>query len=164
MCLYYTNSPPRIAEGFSRFGWIIRKGGKEAHCVSDGSGQPNRGEDCPLKSKCIRSASKKPLEERRKVLYVSRRFAQQREAMEEKINTERGKLLRVNRSIQAEGVFAMTKEDMDFRRFLLRGTVKVAVEWALLSLACNILKLHYKLQDGRLGTGLVIPEPFPAGL
>ena len=120
--------------------------------------------DCPLKSKCIRSASKKPLEERRKVLYVSRRFAQQREAMEEKINTERGKLLRVNRSIQAEGVFAMTKEDMDFRRFLLRGTVKVAVEWVLLSLAYNILKLHHKLQDGRLGTGLVIPESFPAGL
>ena len=29
--------------------------------------------DCPLKSKCIRSASKKPLEERCKVLYVSRR-------------------------------------------------------------------------------------------
>ena len=110
------------------------------------------------------STSKKPLEKRCKVLYVSRRFAQQREAMEEKINTERGKLLRVNRSIQAEGVFTMTKEDMDSRRFLLRGTVKVAVEWVLLSLACNILKLHYKLQDGRLGTGLVIPESLPAGL
>ena len=51
MCLYYTNSPPRIAEGFSRFGWIIRKGGKEAHCVSGGSGQPyNRGEDVTLPS------------------------------------------------------------------------------------------------------------------
>lgn len=58
----------------------------------------------------------------------------------------------------------MTKEDMDFRRFLLRGTVKVAVEWALLSLAYNILKLHHKLQDSRLGTGLVIPASFPAGL
>jgi len=27
---------------------------------------------------------------------------------------------RVNRSIQAEGSFAMTKEDMQFRRFLTR--------------------------------------------
>ena len=120
---------------------------------------------CPLKEKCIRAGgSKKPLEERNKVLYVSKRFASQREAMEEKINSEQGKLLRVNRSIQAEGVFAMIKEDMNFRRFLLRGTVKVEVEWTLLSLAYNVLKLHHKLQANRLGTGLVIPKGFPAGL
>ena len=84
--------------------------------------------------------------------------------MEERINTEEGKLIRVNRSIQAEGVFAMTKEDMGFRRFLLRGAVKVEVEWMLLSLAYNILKLHHKMQKGRLGTGLVVPKRFPAGL
>ena len=120
---------------------------------------------CPLKEKCIRACgSKKPLEERNKVLHVSKRFAAQREAMEERINTEQGKLLRVNRSIQAEGVFAMVKEDMNFRRFLLRGTVKVEVEWALLSLAYNILKLHHKHQNDRLGTGLVIPKKFPSGL
>ena len=120
---------------------------------------------CPMKEKCIRAgSSKKPLEERNKVIYVSRRFAAQREVMEERINTEQGKLLRVNRSIQAEGVFAMVKEDMNFRRFLLRGSVKVTVEWTLLSLAHNILKLHHKLQKGRLGTGLVIPKGYPAGL
>lgn len=120
---------------------------------------------CPLKEKCIRAGgSKKPLEERSKVIYVSRRFASQREAMEEKINSEQGKLLRVNRSIQAEGTFAMVKEDMSFRRFLLRGSVKVEVEWTLLSLAYNILKLHHKLKTNRLGTGLVIPKGFPAGL
>ncbi len=120
---------------------------------------------CPLKEKCIRaSGSRKPLEERNKVLYVSKRFASQREAMEEKINSEQGKLLRVNRSIQAEGVFAMVKEDMSFRRFLLRGAVKVEVEWTLLSMAYNILKLHHKIQTNRLGTGLVIPKGFPAGL
>ena len=58
----------------------------------------------------------------------------------------------------------MVKEDMNFRRFLLRGRVKVEVEWTLLSLAYNILKLHHKLQKGRLGTGLVIPKTFPKGL
>ena len=119
----------------------------------------------PLKEKCIRAGgSKRPLEERDKVLYVSKRFAAQREQMEEKINTEQGKLLRVNRSIQAEGAFAMVKEDMDFRRFLLRGSAKVEVEWTLLSLAYNLLKLHHKLQKGRLGTGLIRPKGFPAGL
>ena len=119
---------------------------------------------CPLKEKCIRAGSKKPLAERNKVIYVSKRFAAQREAMEERINTEQGKLLRVNRSIQSEGVFAMVKEDMNFRRFLLRGQVKIEVEWTLLSLAYNILKLHNKLQKGRLGTGLVIPKNYPKGL
>ena len=120
---------------------------------------------CPLKEKCIRACgSKKSLAERSKVIYVSKRFARQREAMEERINTVEGKLIRVNRSIQAEGVFAMVKEDMGFRRFLLRSAVKVEVEWTLLSLAYNVLKLHHKIQTGRLGTGLIVPKGFPAGL
>ena len=122
-------------------------------------------EGCPLKEKCIRACgSKKPLAERNKVIYVSKRFARQRDEMEKKINTDEGKLIRVNRSIQAEGVFAMTKEDMGFRRFMLRSTVKVEVEWMLLSLAYNLLKLHHKTQKRRLGTGLVVPTAFPAGL
>ena len=58
----------------------------------------------------------------------------------------------------------MVKEDMGFRRFLLRSAAKVEVEWSLLSLAYNVLKLHHKIQTGRLGTGLVVPKGFPAGL
>lgn len=121
--------------------------------------------DCPLKEKCIRACgSKKPLEERHKVIYVSKRFAMQREAMEEKISTPKGRLLRVNRSIQAEGNFAYVKQDLGFRRFLLRGRVKVAAEWLLFSLALNILRLHNKIQNGRLGSGPLLPMGFPAGL
>ena len=120
---------------------------------------------CPLKEKCIRAGgSKKPLAERSKVLNISKKFIRQREEMEEKINSDFGKLLRVNRSIQSEGVFAMVKEDMSFRRFMLRGMVKVEVEWTLLSLAYNILKLHCKIQNRRLGTGLIRPKSFPGGL
>ena len=84
----------------------------------------------------------------------------QREAMEQKISTEEGILLRVNRSIQAEGVFSMIKEDMNFRRFLTRGNSNVMVEWYLVSMAYNLynlLKLHHKAQTGRLGTHLVVP-------
>ena len=117
-----------------------------------------------MKEKCIRAGSKKPLEERNKVIYVSKRFAAQREAMEAKINTPEGKLLRANRSIQAEGTFAFTKQDLDYRRFLCRGTPKVSAEWSLLAIAADILKLHHKLKNDRLGTGLVIPKGFPAGL
>ena len=120
---------------------------------------------CPLKEKCIRACGcKKPLEERHKVLHVSKRFARQREEMEKKITSKEGILLRVNRSIQAEGTFAFAKEDMDFRRFHTRGKEKVTVEWLLLSMAINILKLHFKIQKGRVGTALKVPESFPAGL
>ena len=84
--------------------------------------------------------------------------------MEAKINTLEGKLLRVNRSIQAEGTFALTKQDLEYRRFLCRGAPKVPAEWSLLAIAANILKHHHKLQNDRLGAGLVIPKGFPAGL
>lgn len=107
---------------------------------------------------------KKPLEERHKVIYVSKRFARQREDMDAKISSPKGCLLRVNRSIQAEGNFAYVKQKLDFRRFLLRGNVKVAAEWLLFSLALNILRLHHKIQNGRLGSGLIVPSSFPAGL
>ena len=63
-----------------------------------------------------KKTDKTPLEDRRKRLNVSKYFIQQREAMEKKISTDEGILLRINRSIQAEGVFAMVKEDMNFRR------------------------------------------------
>ena len=109
---------------------------------------------CRCKEKCIRSKSKVSLEERSKRLEVSRYFAAQRQTMEQKISTEEGKTLRMNRSIQAEGVFAYTKTDLQFRRFMLRGKEKVGAEWSLLAMAYNILRMHHKAQNERLGTHL----------
>ena len=40
----------------------------------------------------------------------------------------------------------MIKEDMNFRRFLMRGKRNVTVEWNLISMAYNLLKLHHKIQ------------------
>lgn len=115
---------------------------------------------CPVKDKCIKQkkTDKKPLEGRRKRLHVSKYFAKQREAMEQKISSAEGILLRVNRSIQAEGVFAVVKEDMNFRRFMTRGHRNVSVEWHLISMAYDIMKLHHKIQTGRLGSHLVVPK------
>ena len=101
------------------------------------------------------SAVTEELDYRRLIATYSR--LAQREAMEQKISTEEGILLRVNRSIQSEGVFAMIKEDMNFRRFLTRGNSNVMVEWYLVSMAYNLLKLHHKAQTGRLGMHLVVP-------
>jgi len=114
---------------------------------------------CPHKEKCIKKGnSKVPLEERSKNLHVSKNFLRQREEMEVRITGEEGVLLRINRSIQVEGAFGVLKQDMGFRRFLMRGGVKVYTELLLLCLAYNVNKLHNKIQAGRCGTYLHIPK------
>ena len=52
----------------------------------------------------------------------------------------------------------MIKEDMEFRRFMMRGQRNVTVEWTLLSIAYNVLKLHNKIQNGRLGIHMIKPR------
>lgn len=118
----------------------------------------NHCDGCPHKSKCIKGASKTPLEERSKNLYVSKNFQRQRREMEARINTNEGILLRMNRSIQVEGAFGVLKQDMGFRRFLLRGQVKAQTELLLLAVAFNINKLHNKIQTNHCGAYLHIPQ------
>ena len=57
-----------------------------------------------------------------------------------------------------EGVFAYTKEDLDFRKFLLRGIGNVSTECFLIAIAHNVLKLHHKIQKDRLGSHLIVPK------
>jgi len=113
---------------------------------------------CPYKAQCIKGKSKTPIEERNKNLYVSKTFLRQRQQMQERIQSEEGVLLRINRSIQVEGAFGVLKQDMGFRRFLLRGSVKVQTEFLLLCMGYNLNKLHNKMQSGRCGTYLHIPK------
>ena len=94
------------------------------------------------------------MEERTKNLEVSKRFKEYRKEDLERILTEEGCSLRLNRSIQAEGAFGELKQDMGFRRFLCRGTQNVLAESTLLAMAHNINKLHRKIQDDRTGTHL----------
>ena len=102
--------------------------------------------DCPVKEKCIRQkkTDKTPLEDRVKRLYVSKYFIQQREAMEKKISTDEGILLRVNRSIQAEGTFGIIKNDRWYKRIVRRGIKSVQLEVYLVSLGHNLYKFHNK--------------------
>lgn len=109
---------------------------------------------CPHKERCIKGTSNTPLAQRSKNLYVAKIFQRQREKMEARITTDEGILLRVNRSIQVEGAFGVLKQDMGFRRFLLRGTAKVQTEFLLLAVAFNINKLHNKIQSNRCGAYL----------
>ncbi len=91
------------------------------------------------------------MEERQKVLYVSKVMKQKRQETLERITSEYGTQLRLNRSIQAEGSFANVKEDMDFRRYLYRGKENVTAQSVILAIGYNINKLHHKIQSGRTG-------------
>ena len=107
---------------------------------------------CPHKDKCIHGNNcKTPMEERNKRLNVSKVMKQKRQETLERITTEYGTQLRMNRSIQAEGSFAVIKEDMNFRRYLYRGKENVLAQSVLLAMAYNINKLHFKIQGGRTG-------------
>ena len=110
---------------------------------------------CPVKGKCIKGNNWKiPEDERFKSLEVSRTFERQRKECLQRITSDQGILLRINRSIQAEGSFADLKWDRGFRRFLCRGNANVFAECVLLAISHNIEKLHNKIQSGTIGTHL----------
>lgn len=117
--------------------------------------QCNDCKDCPVKGKCIKGSNWKIAEEERvKSLEISRTFEEQRKECLERITSNQGILLRINRSIQAEGSFADLKWDRGFRRFLCRGNANVYAECVLLAISHNIEKLHHKIQRGTIGTHL----------
>ena len=108
---------------------------------------------CPYKKECIRGNNcKTPLEERNKRLYVSRKLEEKRSECLERITSDYGTQLRMNRSIQAEGSFANVKEDMNFRRYLYRGKENVLAQSVLLAIGFDINKLNHKIKSGRIGT------------
>ena len=72
----------------------------------------------------------------------------------ERIISDEGVLYRMNRSIQAEDSFGDIKQDMQFRRYLSKGSANVLAESTLLAIARNINKLHNKIQNGKTGTHL----------
>ncbi len=67
-------------------------------------------------------------------------------AMHEKVlrnrNSTHGALLRMNRSIQAEGTFGVVKRDRGYRRIRRRGLEKVKLELLLVAVGHNLYKFH----------------------
>ena len=56
-----------------------------------------------------------------------------------------GALLRMNRSIQAEGTFGVMKYDRWYKRLVRRGQLKVELEIYLVCIGFNLYKFHSKL-------------------
>jgi len=103
--------------------------------------------DCPHKKNCTKAKGNRKMQ-------LSKKFLRQREESRMRITSEIGTLLRINRSIQAEGAFGIIKQDYGFRQFLLRGKKKVHIEILLIAMGYNVNKLHNKIQKKRTGQQL----------
>ncbi|WP_338960249.1 transposase [Fusobacterium nucleatum] len=67
------------------------------------------------------------------------------------IESEFGKQLRMNRSIQVEGAFAVIKEDVKLRKLKVRGKNSVKREIALFCIAYNFNRYISKLSKNKIG-------------
>ena len=103
---------------------------------------------CPHRDKCHKS--KKDY----RTIQVNNVIAEHRHKTLEALTSEEGTLLRMNRSIQVEGVFGVLKEDYGFRRFLTRGKKNIETQFFLLAFALNIEKLCNRTKKGRIGLDL----------
>jgi hypothetical protein len=105
---------------------------------------------CGFKNQCKKSKREKRIE-------VSKKFVMYRERALANIISDKGIILRINRSIQVEGAFGMMKEDYGFRRFLTRGEGNVRTECILMCFSYDINKLYNKIM-GR-GNREILYEP-----
>ena len=103
---------------------------------------------CPCRAQCCRAKDPNQPEE----VVLQRTFWEKREQATRNISSERGIQLRVCRSIQVEGAFALLKNDFGFRRFLTRGKGNIRTELFFLALAFDLKKLWMKREYNRLKT------------
>ncbi len=131
------------------FAYVRRSKSKTGYLSEKSIYQCCECKGCPYKKDCIKgNHCKTSMEERNKALSVAKTFLKYRKKDLERIVSDEGILLRTNRSIQAEGSFGELKQDMQFRRYLSRGTPNVVAESVLLAMARNVNKLHNKIQKG----------------
>ena len=103
---------------------------------------------CPHRGKCHNSKNGF------RTVQITQNLAEYRQKTLEALASEEGVLLRMNRSIQVEGVFGVLKEDYGFRSFLTRGKKNVETQLFLLAFALNIEKLCNRIKNKRIGLDL----------
>jgi len=90
--------------------------------------------NCPLRENCHRGKGNRSIE-------ISIRGEALRKQAHVKLTSEQGIDLRKRRCVEVESVFGHIKQCRGFRRFVMKGIEKVKVEWGLLAIAHNALKL-----------------------
>ena len=93
--------------------------------------------DCPHKEKCCRC-------EGNRVICLNEELTGIHKEVAGNLNSIHGALLRMNRSIQAEGAFGMIKWNRSYERIRRRGLKSVNLEIFMISCGFNLHKYHLK--------------------
>jgi transposase len=88
---------------------------------------------CPLRNECTPNFEYRTIE-------VNLNWHRLKQKAQRRLNTKRGVQKRKQRCFDTEPVFAQIKHNHHFKRFMLRGIEKVAIETGLLALAHNLRK------------------------
>ncbi|MDH8679946.1 IS1182 family transposase [Fusibacter bizertensis] len=102
---------------------------------------------CPYNSQCIKS--KKAEDGIKKTIQFSPEFEKYRNESYNNITTEEGIIQRMNRSIQAEGMFSKLKDGLKYDRFRHRGMKSVVSDITLMALGINLNKFHSKMKKNQ---------------
>ena len=95
-------------------------------------------EGCPHRSKCYKGKKDQ------RVVRLNQELTQFHAEVLGNLESIHGALLRMNRSIQAEGTFGIIKWDRSYKRAFRRGLESVILEFYLISCGHNLYKYHNK--------------------
>ena len=101
-------------------------------------------EGCPYKKDCCPKAS------RNRTIRMNEELTAIHQEVLSNLESIHGALLRMNRSIQAEGTFGILKWDKSYKRLFRRGEKSVILELTLISCGFNLYKYHNKKQRAEL--------------
>ena len=92
---------------------------------------------CPYAKQCKKT-------DKNRTVRINRELTAMHQEVIENIESIQGALLRMNRSIQAEGTFGIMKNDRWYKRIVRRGIKSVLLEVFLVSIGHNLYKYHNK--------------------
>ncbi len=93
--------------------------------------------ECPHKEKCCKC-------EGNRIVRINEELTKFHQEVLNNLNSTHGALLRMNRSIQAEGAFGTIKWNRDYKRARRKGLKGVIFELSLISCGFNLHKYHLK--------------------
>ena len=92
---------------------------------------------CPYAERCKKT-------DKNRTVRINRELTSMHHEVMENLESIHGALLRMNRSIQAEGTFGIMKNDRCYSRIVRRGIESVRLEVFLVSIGQNLYKFHNK--------------------
>lgn len=92
---------------------------------------------CPYAAQCKKA-------EGNRIIRINRELTAMHKEVIENLESIQGSLLRMNRSIQAEGTFGIIKHDRWYKRIVRKGIKTVRLEVLLVSIGHNLYKYHNK--------------------